>query len=126
VKWTGERILLVEDKIDVRAFLVDLLNENGYRTYEAGCAEEALTVYRKQRGRFDLIFSDVVLPDKSGVDLVEEIIAQKPGIRVLLSSGYGSGKSQLDRISEQGFPFLPKPYGSEELFKTLQEAMQKR
>ena len=78
-------------------------------------------MYTVSRGRFQLLFSDVVLPDRNGVELVGQLIDLKPGLNVLLSSGYLDSKSQLETIREKGYNFVQKPYtltGLLEMVKT--------
>ncbi len=106
----GEQILLVEDEDAVRTFAIRALTASGYEVTATASAEEALALFKKNRGRFDLVFSDVVLPGKSGVTLAEELLALDPKMDILLSSGYTDEKSQWGEIQERGYEFLQKPY----------------
>jgi len=90
---------------------------------EAGDAEEALRIFREEEGHFDLVFSDVVLPDKSGIKLTEEIAEESPDMPVILSSGYTDQKSQWPMIEERGYRFLQKPYSLPELLGVVGEAV---
>ena len=119
VRGHGERILVVEDETTVRDFAVRALRENGYRVVEAADAEEALVVFESDRKKFDLVFSDVVLPSKSGVELAEELLSLSPNLRILLSSGYADRKSQWSIIQEKGLEFVKKPYAIKDLLKTI-------
>jgi two-component system cell cycle sensor histidine kinase/response regulator CckA len=121
---SGERILLVEDEEGVREFATKALGENGDIVYEAANAEEALNIFEKEGGNFDLIFSDVVLPDKTGLELVDQLLSCKPELRVLLSSGYTDHKFQWPVILERGFQFLQKPYGLTDLFQAIRDAIE--
>ena len=105
----GERILLVEDEKSVLEFGVRVLGQYGYAVFDASSAQEALEILDREEWRFDLVFSDVVLPDKSGLDLADLILAQHPSLRILLSSGYTGRRSQWDTIRDRGFKFLQKP-----------------
>ncbi len=124
IRGQGERILLVEDEEAVRDFAKRALREGGYEVLEATSAEEALSIFESEDGRVDLIFSDVVLPAKSGVQLVEELLARSPHLNVLLSSGYTDQKSQWSVIDEMGLAFLRKPYDITELLRTVRETME--
>lgn len=121
---SGERILVVEDQEGVREFLSRALSENGYLATEARNAKEARDIFEEEKGNFDLIFCDVVLPDKSGLQLVSQLLSSKPGIPVLLSSGYVDEKSQRSLIHKRGFRFLQKPYSLVNLFQTIKETLQ--
>ncbi len=120
----GERILLVEDEDNVRDFAKRALSEGGYEVLEATSAEEAMTIFENEERRVDLIFSDVVLPAKSGLQLVEELLSVSPELHVLLSSGYTDQKSQWSVIDEKGLAFLPKPYDIGELLRTIRETIE--
>ena len=115
----GERILLVEDEELIRGLAARALSERGYSVVEARTAEEALDLLNRGDGGFDLVFSDVVLPGMSGVQLADTLLAEDPDSRILLCSGYTDGKSQWPLITERGLPFLGKPYSVVDLLKTV-------
>jgi two-component system cell cycle sensor histidine kinase/response regulator CckA len=117
----GERILAVEDAQGVQEFLRMALSENGYRVFTASNTAEALAMYRKHMGRFDLVFSDVVLPDRSGIELAEILLKENPKLKVLLSSGYTDQKSQWNVIQDRKYPFIHKPFSLVHLLKTVKE-----
>ncbi len=118
-----ERILLVEDEPVVRDFASRALRERGYDVLEVGSAEEGLEAFEREGHRFDMVFSDVVLPGKSGVELVDELITAEPDLPVLLSSGYADQKSQWPIIRDKGFRFLQKPYSLHDLLSTIREVL---
>lgn len=117
----GERILLVEDEEAVREFTSKVLRDNGYTVFEAADVKEALEIFEKENREFHLVFSDMVLPDKSGLQLVDQLLSVRPELLVLLSSGYSDDKSQWPIIREKGFRFLQKPYSIPELLKVVRE-----
>ncbi|MDY7041237.1 MAG: ATP-binding protein, partial [Chloroflexota bacterium] len=123
LKGNGERILLVEDDASIRKFTGRVLDENGYVVLEAADAEEALGIFEREGGQVHLVFSDVVLPGQSGVQLAEKLLSSHPDLQVLLSSGYTDQKSQWTFIQEKGFRFLQKPYTFPRLLRTIREAM---
>jgi two-component system, cell cycle sensor histidine kinase and response regulator CckA len=120
----GKRILVVEDELHVRQFITSLLTENGYKVFETLSIKEALQQFERLSGNIDLLFSDVVLPDGSAIDLVETIKSRKPSCRILLSSGYMDEKSQYQVIKQRGFLFLRKPYSALDLLKFIKKALQ--
>ncbi len=119
----NKRILLVEDSEGVREFATMVLSENGYIVYSATTVDEALDVYKKEEGKFDLVISDVILPDKSGIKLAEELNTRNPELPILLSSGYTDQKLQWPIIREKGFRLLQKPYAFIDLLKAAKETM---
>jgi CheY-like chemotaxis protein len=120
---SGERILVVEDEESVRDLAATILRKNGYEVFEAPNVEEALRIYEEQEGRFDLVFSDVVLPDRSGVQLADELLERSPDIHLLMSSGHASHRSQWETIKNKGLPFLQKPYSLPGLLKMVRETI---
>ena len=120
----GERILVVEDEESVRDLAATILRKNGYEVFEAPNVAEAMRIFEEEDGRFDLVFSDVVLPDKSGVQLADELLDRAPGLRMLMSSGHASHRSQWETIKNKGLPFLQKPYSLPGLLKMVRETIQ--
>jgi len=123
LRGSNERILLVEDERTVREFATRALEQSGYTVVAAADAEEALRIFQKENGGFSLVFSDVVLPDKSGIRLVEELAAEWPGVRAMLTSGYTDQKSQWPTIEQKGYCFLQKPYSLPELLSAVRNAI---
>lgn len=116
-----ERILLVEDEEDVRNFISKILTYYNYKVFSAENATEALKIFEKEEAQFDLVLSDVVLPDINGHDLVKQLLKMKPGLRILLSSGYMDEKVEWEGIHAQRIPFLQKPYDLHELLKAIKK-----
>ena len=113
-------VLVVEDNSEVADIATALLNELGYRVTRVGGALAALDLLRKGE-RFDLVFSDVVMPGGlNGVDLAHAIRKDYPDLPVVLTTGYFNA---LDKPLPRGLPVLRKPYDIGELKKTLQTAM---
>ncbi len=119
----NKRILVVEDEKRVLEFAVKGLNRSGYKAFPATNAKEAETTFKKENGDFHLIFSDIDLPDKNGLELVKELQSQKPELKVLLSSGYPDYESRWPKISKMQFPLLVKPFALGELLYSVQEIM---
>jgi two-component system, cell cycle sensor histidine kinase and response regulator CckA len=120
----GERILLVEDEEKVRESATKAMLKCGYDVTSVGDAKTAMEAILREQGRFDLVFTDVVLSDRTGIDLAEEILATFPALRVLLCSGYTDQKLQWPIIRERGFRFLQKPYDLTALLRAVHDALQ--
>jgi PAS domain S-box-containing protein len=106
----NERILLVEDEQGVRDFAINALRQYGYQPIATENAAEAARVFEELNGQVDMLFTDVVLPDQTGLDLAAALRARRPDLRLLLTSGYMDEKSRWPVIRERGYPFLQKPY----------------
>ncbi|MGA1874157.1 MAG: PAS domain S-box protein [bacterium] len=122
---SGERILVVEDEEGVRTLITRVLQENGYLVFAASRAQEALTTFEKEKGNFHLIVSDVILPDLTGLELIDRLLLFQPKLKALLISGYANQKVQLPIIYERGYRFLQKPYTSIDLLRTIREIFTK-
>jgi len=110
----------------VRNLLSEMLTGKGYKVFSATNAKEALDIFEEEKGAFDLVFSDVVLPDIRGPKLIEQLLKQKPEIRVLFTSGYSDEKSDWQIIKQLGYPYLQKPFTSYDMLKTVKEALEKQ
>lgn len=121
----GERILLVEDEEALRKFVGRVLRENGYTVFAAGSFKETMEIFRKEKGNFHLVFTDVVLPDKTGVELAEELLALKPALRIIFNSGYVNEKSQWPAIQKKGLRFLQKPYTIHNMLSAIKDVIKR-
>lgn len=115
----GEKILLVEDDPDVVTLTRKVLVENGYVVCICRKVVEALDLFDRNNGNFDLVVSDLVLPDGKGFVLVRLLRERKPELKVLLVSGYFERLIGVSKILQQEYPFLPKPYTAVELLREV-------
>jgi PAS domain S-box-containing protein len=123
LKGKGELILVVEDEEITRNFIVRVLKENGYSALEAENIEEATEIFRKNKDKIKMVFSDVVLSDGSGLEFSEKLITKNENIKILLSSGYIDEKSELSNIAQKKFKFLEKPYEVTKLLTEIKETL---
>ncbi|MCJ2124593.1 PAS domain-containing protein [Methylobacterium sp. J-077] len=114
----GTCVLVVEDNVDVGAFATQSLAELGYVTVWAENADQALAELARDAGRFDVVFSDVVMPGMNGIDLGHEIRRRHHDLPVVLTSGYSH---VLAKNGTYGFELLHKPYSVEELSRILRK-----
>jgi CheY-like chemotaxis protein len=112
-----ETILIVEDEPLVLIFAAEELASIGYRVLKASNAHEALT-HLQHNERIDVLFSDIVMPGgMNGIELSLEARRIRPGLKVLLSSGYANPTPDGDTPAD--FQVLVKPYRPEELGQRL-------
>lgn len=128
IQGNGERILLVEDEKSTREYAEKALTRNKYRVVSASSFKEAMNLFQKQDGDFHLVFSDVVLPDKNGIDLIDRLLKKKEDLQILLSSGYEHTDTELQwsKICKRGYPFLQKPYTPKDLLQAIKIELIKR
>ena len=120
----GQRVLLVEDEESVNHLVRTALSQNGYTVTSAANAKEARARFDESSGQFEMIFSDAVLPDGNGLQLLDSFLTTNPGLRALLSSGYTDKGSLVEMARNRRISFLPKPYSLPELFQTVAEVME--
>ncbi|MGK7871493.1 ATP-binding protein, partial [Falsiroseomonas sp. E2-1-a20] len=113
------RVLVVEDDTQVAEFAMLLLRDLGHETTLATSAAEALDLLGEDGSTFDLVFSDVVMPGMSGIELAGLLRARWPELPVVLTSGYSHVLAEDGR---HGFPLLHKPYSADNLSRVLRQA----
>jgi two-component system NtrC family sensor kinase len=112
----GISVLMVEDNADVGAFAMHGLTELGYTTMLVDNAADALVALTENADRFDVVFTDVVMPGMTGIDLAQEIRRRKLDLPIVLTSGYSQALSQR---GSHGFELLQKPYSIDQLTRVL-------
>jgi PAS domain S-box-containing protein len=114
----ARRILLVEDNHGVGKFAAGLLTELGQTVTWVGEGQSALDALSARREDFDLVFSDVVMPGMSGIELGHAVKARWPDLEVVLTSGYSH---VLAEEGAHGFELLKKPYSIDGLLIALKQ-----
>ncbi|MGA1839441.1 MAG: PAS domain S-box protein [bacterium] len=125
-KGNGEKILIIEDETGVRDFAKRALRDFGYTIFEASNIQGALEILEKKKWNFHLILSDVILPDGSGLSLINQIKLFNPEIRLLMNSGYTDQRSKLQIIQKNRINFIQKPYTLPELLKAVKKTLKSR
>jgi PAS domain S-box-containing protein len=106
-----ETILVVEDERDLREIITRTLNRHGYRVFQAVDGHNALKIWAQYQDDISLLFTDVIMPGGlNGREVAEKIWADKPGLKVIFSSGYGAETLGKDFVLDPKFNFLQKPY----------------
>ena len=103
----------------MRNLIASALKNDGYDLLLAGSAEEALTIVDSFKGSIDLLLTDAILPGRGGVELVAEMAKRRPGLRVLMMSGYTEDALSMG----SGVALLQKPFTPRELRQRVREAL---
>jgi len=119
----GETVLVVEDQPILRGLFRRVLEANGYRVIVAATAGEAIEQTRKGRGAFDLLLTDVVLPDLSGTELARRLREEHRALPVILMSGYSRNVVETRAASLDSAICLPKPFSPDVLLDKIREAL---
>ncbi len=115
-------VLLVEDEEAVRSFASRALSTRGYTVLEAASGVEALGIMDREKGKVDLVVSDVVMPEMDGPTLLRHLRERNPDIRIVFMSGYAEEAFRKNLSAEEKFIFLPKPFTLKKLAETVKAA----
>lgn len=116
------RILLVDDDTTFCLMLKTWLTKRGFQVEEAFSAEAALKKVQTDKN-YDVVLTDLRLPDKDGIFLLKSIKAAYPGIQVILMTGYADIHTAVESIKAGAFDYVSKPVIPEEILKKIQEAL---
>jgi nitrogen-specific signal transduction histidine kinase len=117
----GETLLLVEDEERLRTALVSILRKFDYRVLDASNGDEARALWQAQHGAVNLLITDMVMPGKTtGLQLIESLRLDKPGLRAILCSGYLNIQSVPDSA---GIAVLAKPFEATLLLRTVRKCL---
>lgn len=117
-------ILLVEDEDSVRTFTKKALELSGYNITEAYDGVSALKYVNEEKNNYDLVITDVMMPEMDGPTLASEIKKNNPQQKILFISGYTENHENLNSIEEKEVYFLNKPFTLEELNLTVKKVIQ--
>lgn len=115
----GLRVLVVEDNSSLGLFAIEMLTDLGYESVLACDAQAALDHLAENADYFHVVFTDVVMPGMSGIELAQRVRSLYPDLPVVLTSGYSH---VLARNGTYGFELLHKPYSVEQVSQVLQKA----
>jgi two-component system, cell cycle sensor histidine kinase and response regulator CckA len=117
------RILIVEDEDSVRAFAVRALTSRGYTVLEADSGEVALEVIEGDPDGFELILSDVVMPEMDGPTMLKELRARGIKTKIIFMSGYAEEAFEKNLEGPADFAFLQKPFSLKQLVEKVKQEM---
>ena len=113
-------VLIVEDNKTLARMTCEILDSLDYRTTWAVSAEAALACLAKDASRFDLMFSDVIMPGMGGIELGLLVRQRYPDLPIVLTSGYSAVMAEKGR---HGFELIQKPYTSEALVRVFSRVL---
>jgi CheY-like chemotaxis protein len=118
----NERVLLVEDEPTLRALSAAFLQSKGYRVTEASDGNEGLNVLKLDR-KFDLLITDMVMPEMGGAALAEEAKKLIPNLKIIFMSGY-TDRAIDEKLLGPGTEFLQKPVSLDVFARTIRKILQ--
>lgn len=117
-------ILIVDDEISVRESLEKVLSKAGYATKTASSGNEAVTLLGKRK--FDIVLSDLKMPDGDGFELLRSIKGKHPEIEVILLTGYGTVEKAVEAMKVGAYDFITKPFKKAIILSAVERAIEKQ
>ena len=125
--WGTETILLVEDEPPLRVFVSDLLHRCGYTVMEADSGPAALKIWATNRDKINLLFTDVIMPeDMNGIELGQRLVAEKPTLKVVFTSGYTGNLESRRTTLVEGNNFIRKPFKPDALASIIRNKLDEK
>jgi PAS domain S-box-containing protein len=119
-----ETILVVEDEDGVRALVIKVLEDLGYRLLQAQSGPRAIEVWREHASAIDLLITDIVMPDgMNGIELAERLRRTRPSLKVIFTSGYLADLSRDDIPTRDTDAYLVKPFSLPELARLVRRML---
>ncbi len=116
-------ILVIDDEQIVHESVQRILEEEGYRVEGAFRVDKALDMLAE--GSYDLVLTDLMMPDRSGMDAVEAVARDHPHAGVVMFTGYATVDSAVESMKLGALDYLPKPFTPEELVEVTEKALAK-
>jgi DNA-binding NtrC family response regulator len=119
------KILIIEDDASFRNVLVQMLDKAGFEVQQAGDGNQALGICDTYKP--DIVLTDIIMPDKEGLETIQELIVKMPGIKIIAMSGGGrfGPDSYLPLAKKLGAKCtLQKPFMRDELMSAINEVLQ--
>jgi CheY-like chemotaxis protein len=114
-----ERLLIVDDERTLARLWVSLLETLGYQSVACFSAAEALTAFRNAPAAFDLVITDLVMPDMTGVGLARELLRIRPDLPIILCTGFSSTMTEEETKAIGIRAYLEKPLGRRDLARAI-------
>ncbi|MFZ0390064.1 MAG: response regulator, partial [Calditrichia bacterium] len=118
-----ESLLVVEDEEGMRKLITDVLSAYGYRISTAENGSDALARYGDKLALFDMIITDVVMPQMSGKEFAQALKQISPRSRILFMSGYTDEAISKHGILDLEYPFIQKPFAPLEIARKVREIL---
>jgi len=118
------KILVVDDDRGMRELLEILLTREGYDVRSASGGREALGLFRKET--FDLVITDLKMPQVDGIDLLKTIKETAPETSVIIVTAFASGETALEAMKEGAYDYLEKNFDVNDLAALVRDALRKK
>ncbi len=119
----SERILIVDDEDGMRRLLSRVLTREGYDTVAVGSGAEALRLVASER--FDLVVTDIKMPEMDGLELLAELKEYEPSLLVIVITAYGTIENAVQALRSGAYDYIAKPFENDEIRLTVAKALER-
>ena len=117
-----KKILLVDDAAFMRMMIKDTLTKNGYTSiFEAGDGEQAVEQYKAEKP--DLVIMDITMPNKTGIEALQEIKGLDPAAKIVMCSAMGQESMVVEAIKLGALDFIVKPFKPDRIIQTVSKIL---
>lgn len=116
-----KNILVADDEINIQKVLSAMLQKEGYKVTTASDGKEALALFKKEP--FNLVISDLKMPEMDGITLLSEITTVEPGIPVIMITAHGTVETAVSAIKKGAHDFILKPFDMKEIKQIVEKAL---
>ncbi|MFH0882746.1 MAG: response regulator [bacterium] len=122
---TSSRILVIDDEQSIREMLAQALEIGGFEVETATDGKEGLEKFSVDKA-FDVVLTDLMMPKVNGMQVLEEVKRLDPTVELIMLTGFGGNESAIEAMKKGAYDYLQKPTNVEELFITVQKAIERR
>lgn len=116
----------MEDDVDIRELVTAMLKAAGYKVLKAESTLAALETARTSTVNIDLLLTDIIMPEMSGVELCERVRASRPEIKWLYMTGYAGSELARRGLLDSNAVILEKPFDENELLASVRAALDRK
>ncbi len=119
------RILVIDDEVNIRKSLEEILQDEGYEVITVASGEEGIEIIKDEHEIFDLVLLDIKLPGIDGLEVLKRIKEKSPAVEVVMISGHGTIESAVEAMKMGAYDFLEKPLSMKRVLITVEHALEK-
>ncbi len=118
-----EMVLIADDEELIRELGAEILTLYGYQVMLAKDGREALTLFKENQSRIDLVILDLIMPGLNGAETLKKIKKIDPDVKIVICSGYGGGNNLMETLGDFSPPLVSKPFRIAELVSTVRQVL---
>ena len=120
----AQTVLIIDDEPSILTTIAGVLSDEGYETLVAETGLQGLSLFEEKKP--DVVFLDIWLPDRDGLELLDTLRAQEPNVSVIMISGHGTVSTAVKAIRRGAYDYLEKPLSYNQVIESVEGALQHR